>query len=246
MNAQERLSNARTHIDEGNYEEALRDLIWFHNNALSESRAWAGVRLSYALYDWIRLGELYPPAMVALENTRDDKAKRLLEGQIEKSAFHDVASINERLQTTQKTCELYRQLMTAQPELAKSCAPYALPAVVAAHDYQLAAQLIPDPEATVRRHCARLNRDVQQIKFRSYTRAPRRWAYLNIFLEDVQRLLSVLDGVGRHAEAARLEALAISLIPSPSLRREVRMGFVKMPRAPMLVKIPRTSARKRR
>jgi hypothetical protein len=40
--------------------------------------------------------------------------------------------------------------------------------------------------------------------------------------------------VGRHADAERLKALAIALIPDPSLRREVRNGFVKLPRAPML------------
>jgi hypothetical protein len=65
MSAQERLSRARQRIEDGEYEEALADLVWFHHNALLESRAWSGVRRSYALYDWIRLGELYPPAMAA-------------------------------------------------------------------------------------------------------------------------------------------------------------------------------------
>jgi hypothetical protein len=63
MSAQERFSRARQRIEDGQYEEALADLIWFHVNALLEPRAWSGVRRSYALDDWIRLGELYPPAM---------------------------------------------------------------------------------------------------------------------------------------------------------------------------------------
>jgi hypothetical protein len=245
MNAQERLSNARARIADGNYEEALRDLIWFHNNALSETRAWAGVRLSYAIYDWIRLGELYPPAMAALENSRDDKAQGLLAGRLDRSAFYDVASINERLQTTGKTYELYRQLMTVQPELAQSCAQYALPAVVAGKDYRLAARLIPEPEVEVKRLCARLIRDVQRIKLCAYTRAPRRWVYITRYLEDVKLLLSVLEGIGGHAGAASIKALAIALIPDPSLRREVKNGFVRMSRAPLLLKMPRTRARKR-
>jgi hypothetical protein len=246
MSAEKRLANARARIDDGNYEEALLDLIWFHHHALSESRAWAGVRLSYALSDWIRLGELYPPAMAALENTRDEYATGLLAGDLEGSVFRDVASINDHLGTTQQTCELYRKLIEVQPELARSCAAYALPAIVQAKDYYLAAQLIPVPEVVVRRHCEKLNRNVQQIKFCSYAAAPRRWVYTKIFVDDMQLLLSVLNGTGRYAEAARLKALAISLIESPSLRREVQAGFVKMPRAPMLVKMARAPGRRRR
>ena len=236
MSAQERLSRARQRIRDGQYEEALADLIWFHDNALLESRAWSGVRLSYALYDWVRLGELYPPAMDALHNVRDDKAAGVLNGRLDRSTFQDVAAIDAILQTPEKTHGLYRQLMDAQPELAGSCVQSALPSIVAAKDYRLAAQLIPDPESAVQRYSVRLYRNVQDIKLRRYTRAPRRWAYLCHYLEDVELLLAVLHGVGRHAEAERLQALAIALIPDPSLRREVRNGFVKMPRAPMMTR----------
>ncbi|MCS0580383.1 hypothetical protein NX784_02130 [Massilia pinisoli] len=234
MSAQERYSRARERIEVGQYEAALADLIWFHDNALLESRAWSGVRLSYALDDWVRLGELYPPAMVALHGVRDDKVAGLLDGRLDRSAFHDVAAINAILQTPEKTHGLYRQLMDAQPELARSCVQSALPSIVAAKDYRLAAQLLPDPESAVRRYAARLNYDVQYIKRCRYTRAPRRWAYLCHYLEGVQRLLAVLRGVDNHGEADRLKALAIALVPDPSLRREVRNGFVKMPRAPMM------------
>lgn len=236
MSAQERRSRARAHIEAGRYEEALADLIWFHDNALLESRAWSGVRLSYALYDWVRLGELYPPALVALHTVRDDKAAGLLDGRLDRSAFHDVAAIDAILQTPEKTHGFYRRLMDAQPDLARSCIQSALPSIVAAKDYQLAAQIVPDPESAVRRYAGRLNYDVQYIKRCRYTRAPRRWAYLCHYLEDVQRLLAVLHGVGRHREAERLKALAIALVPDPSLRREVRNGFVKIPRAPMMTR----------
>lgn len=234
MSAQQRFSNARQRIEDGLYEEALADLIWFHDNALLESRAWSGVRLSYALYDWVRLGELYPPAMAALHDIRDGKAAGLLAGRLDSSAFHDVAAIDEVLQAAEKTHALYRQLMDAQPDLARACAQSALPAVVAAKDYALAAQLIPDPESAVRRYSVGLNRDVRQIKLGRYTRAPQRWAHVCNYLERVQRVLVVLHGIGRHVEADRLKALAIALIPDPSLRRDVRNGFVKMPRAPSM------------
>ena len=234
MSAEERFARARQRIDDGLYEEALADLVWFHDNALLESRAWSGVRLSYALFDWIRLGELYPPALAALHDTRNAKAAGLLAGTLDSSAFHDVAAIDDVLQASRDTCALYRQLMDAQPDLARACARSALPSIVAAQDYALAAQLIPDPEAAVRTYAARLNEDVQRIKHRPYTPAPARWAFICNYLECVQRLLAVLRGTGRHGAADRLKGLAIALVPDPALRREVRNGFVKMPRAPVV------------
>ena len=234
MSAQDRFFRARQRIEDGQYEDALADLIWCHDNAVLEPRARSGVWRSYALYDWLRLGELYPPAMDALHNVRDHKAAGLLDGRLDRSAFQDVAAIDDVLEMSQNTCALYRQLMDVQPDLARACAQSALPSIVAAQDYQLAAQLIPEPDSAVRRDAAQLNEDVQQIKHRRHTRAPVRWAFICHYLERVQRLLAVLRGIGRHAEAARLQALAIALIPDPSLRREVRNGFVKLPRAPML------------
>ena len=233
MSAHQRFLDARAHIRSGDYEAALRDLVWFHNHALEESLALTGVRLSYALDEWARLGTLYPPALAALEQTRDDKAAGLLDGSLDSAAFRDVAAINEYLRATWSTYALYRQLTTAQPALASACASSALPAIVEAGDYPLAAQCMPDPDEAVLWGSARLNRDVASIKRRPYTRAPERWVFLCIYLEDVQLLLTVLAGTGRHAAAAKLKARAIALIRDPSLRREVRAGFVKMPRAPV-------------
>lgn len=185
----------------------------------------------------VRLGQAgraVPAGDGRVARVRDAKATGLLDGTLEAAVFHDVAAIDAILQAPVKTHGLYRQLMDAQPDLARSCARSALPSIVAANDYQLAARLIVDPESAVRGYSVRLNRDVQCIKSCRYTRAPRRWAYVCHYLEDVQRVLAVLRGMNRHVEADRLKALAIALVPDPSLRREVRNGFVKMPRAPMM------------
>ncbi|NIA56028.1 hypothetical protein HAV22_20555 [Massilia sp. TW-1] len=218
MSAQARLSGARQRIEDGQYDEALADLIRFHDNALLESRAWSGVRRAYALYDWIRLGGLYPPAMAALHNVRDGKAAGLLDGRLDRPAFQDVAAIDDVLATSRNTCAPYRQLMVVQPDLARECAQSALPSIVAAQDYQLAAQLVPEPDSAIRMYAAQLNEDVREIKRRRYTRAPVRWAFIWHYLERLRRL----------------QALAIALIRDPSLRREVRNGFVKLPRAPSM------------
>src|SRR5687768_8592736 len=50
----------------GKYNEALARHIWFHNHILEYDIAWAGVRLSYALNDWKKLGNKYEPAKDSL------------------------------------------------------------------------------------------------------------------------------------------------------------------------------------
>ena len=231
LTARERLTNARACIVDGRYPEALRDLLWFHNNALAESASWSGVRRSYALDDWVRLGQVYPPALTAIQGVRDIKATALLRGESNRSAFRDIVAIDEYLNATSKTYELYLELMRGHPELAKACAQDALWSIVSAKDYQLAAQLTPDPESIIRSKSAELNQNVRLIKCESYSRAPTRWSYVCNHVEDIQELLKIKVGIGQHAEAARLKSLAIALIESPSLRREVQSGFVKRARA---------------
>jgi hypothetical protein len=233
MSARERLTNARACILGGRYAEALLDLVWFHENALTEDPSWSGVRRSYALDDWVRLGKLYPPAFAALNETRERNAMGLLQGDSDRSAFRDVAAIDGYLDATAKTYSLYKELLKAQPELAAACGQAALSSILAAEDYQLAAQLTPNPESLVIRKSEELNHRVRLLKYRSYSRAPTRWAYVCNHVEDIQELIRIKIGIGEGAEAARLKSLAIALIESPSLRREVQAGFVKRAHAPV-------------
>lgn len=227
MTAIERLQSGQGHVAAGRYEEALDEFIWFHENALAERPALCGVRLSFALAYWMDLGNRYPKALTALEEIRDGKTAALLRGELTVDAFRDVAAINEYLGSSSPTYRLYLQLAELQPELATACARAALPSIVNAKDYPLAARLAPDSEASIRRDGASLNRDVRMIRHRPYTKAPVRWACVCIYVESVQRLLAIVGGNGDHAEATRLKALAIGLIESPSLRREVTSEFVK-------------------
>jgi hypothetical protein len=232
MTAIERLRFARNSFLEGRYPEALLDFVWFHENALAERPSLYGVRRSSALADWAELGRAYPPAMKALEDTRDRTVAVVRQGDGSRSAFIDVVAINEYLNSTSATYSLYLALMNDQPELAAACAQDALPSIVAAEDYRLAAQLVPAPETLIRKESSILNYQIRMLKFHSYSRAPTRWAYVCNFVAEIQLLLKIQVGIGAHREAARLKSLAIALIQSPSLRREVQGGFVKRAKAP--------------
>lgn len=77
MNAKERYKNAHEAARDGRYEEALREHIWFHDHALAKQPSLYGVRLSYALADWVDFGKVYPPALAALQAVRDAKTVKL-------------------------------------------------------------------------------------------------------------------------------------------------------------------------
>jgi len=91
------LRQARQLVKSEQYAEALEKYIWFHHHALEADRALAGVRLSYAIFEWVDLGGLYPPAQRALESVRDAKTESLIQGTYDPSLFHDVASISLRI-----------------------------------------------------------------------------------------------------------------------------------------------------
>jgi hypothetical protein len=225
MSAHQRLWAARMAGLQGDHEFALREFIWFHDHALAEDAALYGVRLSFALGYWEELGKAYPAAMRALEAVREKKAEALLRGEGGRDIFHDVVAIDERLGSPASTYRLYVALAEARPELARECGTLALPAIVEARDFKLARQIAPDAEGEIRRQAKRLNSDVAGIKHKRFTRAPQRWAMIRSFIDSVQQQLDITNGSGEQAEAQRLKKLALSLIPDPSLRKEVQFEW---------------------
>lgn len=234
MTARERLFAARQARTERCYEDALTDLVWLHDHALEENRAWYAVRLSYALFEWIELGRVCPPARQALEAVRDRKTDSLLRGKGDGELFHDVVSINEVLQVPGATHALYLALDEHWPALASQYAGLALPAIVAVKDYALAARIRPAPEALIRERAARLSRSIASIKHQPYHPAPMRWSGVKSYADLVKRHLAITAGIGDEIGARRLHALAVDAIHSPPLRAQVRTAIARREDLPRL------------
>jgi len=227
---------------EGRHAEALREFQWFHEHALAENPSLAGVRLSYALSRWADLGKVYPPARAALEAVRDRDTAVLLAGKGDRKLFMDIEAIYDALGEKQRTHALFVELEKIDPELARSCAGVALPAIITAGDYALAERLLPDPERVVRRGAAILNADFSGRRRMRFMRAPYLATCINMYVDRVREVLTVLEGRGRTHEAARLRRLAADLIPATTIRRAVRDAL--LPGAPTWLE--RSAARLRR
>jgi hypothetical protein len=227
MNASERLHAAHQAKLEGRYADALRDLAWYHDHALDEQPSLYAVRLSFGLGHWIDLGKVYPAAMLALEAVRDRKTQALLRGEGDRALFHDVTAINEGLGSTRAIYDLYLALAERMPGLAKQCASLALPAIVAARDYRLANRIRPDPETLVRKEAAQVEADVNRIRHRPFSPAPRRRVLIGLYADSVRLQRDITAGIGDRAGARRLESLALGLIRNPRLREAVRVELAR-------------------
>ena len=142
----------RDDVDAGRYEIALQKHVWFHKNALKFEPSLYGVRLSYALSNWTKLGAKYKPAITKLEEIRSESAKTITAKQPEGggkqsqealySLFHDVTAIDESQGQTNKTTELFVQLDNEQKSLATKVYSIAQPALLKSKKYELCGKYI--------------------------------------------------------------------------------------------------------
>lgn len=115
MNLRHYLSETDQLVSTGEFAQALERYQWFHHHALEHQRSMYGVRLSYALEGWYRLAEQYPPALAALQKTRDQKRTKVQPGLEHFELFHDVTGINQVLGEEQDSISLFEQLEKAEP-----------------------------------------------------------------------------------------------------------------------------------
>lgn len=142
---QQYLNDTHTLVHEAKYQEALDRYIWFHDHALEHERSMHGVRLSFALMYWNKLGEKYPPALAAFKKVRDDKAQLLVDGKGSYDLFVDVHALNRELGEDSKTIVLFKGLDQNQPTLAKKCWNIADDIIIKSEEYDLARKYIGDP-----------------------------------------------------------------------------------------------------
>ena len=212
MDPSEVLNRGRASALEGRHEEALRDLLWFHEHALEHDRAFYGVRLSFALGYWKELGDKYPPALEALTSVKRRSEAALIRGKGDRDLFHEVVSINRELDLVRDTYDLFLALKRAHPALAKNCAHLAIEALVEARDFKLASEYLPHPESYLLWLSDRLNDDLELKGVSPKAARRRREAYVHNYCHDVRTTLRILKGLGNKAASRAALDWAIALV----------------------------------
>jgi hypothetical protein len=215
------LDRARSAALEGRHEEALRDLVWFHEHALEYDRALYGVRLSFALGYWSDLANVYEPARKALHSLKARNETALLEGNGNRDLFHDVVSVNRELRRPNDTYKLFLALGRRQPALAKDTADLAIDAIVEAGAFKLASRYLPHPETYLLWLSDRLNRDLECKGVSPRYAKRRREAYVRNYCHDVGTALKLLKGLGNREAASAALVWAIALVQPKRARAMV-------------------------
>lgn len=202
---------------EGKYQEALEKHIWFHDHAAKYTPMLGGVRLSYALADWVELGKKYPPALTALRDIRDKKTARLLEGSAKRKLFFDVVSINEYLREPGATVGLFAALDAAHPEFAAEVNDVAERALVDAGEFALARKYLGDPMRGFERARSNLT-DGTWCANVMPNAGDTRQTFEELFSRDIVRLLTILDRTGDRDVAREIQGRALEVLDDPAIR----------------------------
>jgi len=151
-NPQSILEEAEADAQAGKYADALAKQVWFFKKSLKYDSGEYGVRLSFALSDWVGLGKVYPPALEKLKAFRDEAEKNVREGENVRDSFHDFESINEYLKEDAKTVQLFIWLDSNKPDSAKIVFNRAEPALIKSKEYRLCGKYIDDPDTSFSRN----------------------------------------------------------------------------------------------
>ena len=208
QNPRDALDEARSLAREGKYEEALQRHVWFHENALKKEPALVGVRLSFALTDWIRLGEKYPKARDTLVKIRDRDTKELVSGKGSFDLFHDVSAINKYLEEVPKTVALFKTIAKKEPELAVKCYRVAEPHLVASREYKLCIEYTPD---TLKRFEAIRKTREDHIKLAETKGDQFKDIGDRFFLLETCRLIEIMAGAGKKQDAEKIREKALAI-----------------------------------
>jgi tetratricopeptide (TPR) repeat protein len=132
------LREAEADTRAGRYEEALAKHLWYHEHAEEFDPGQSGVRVSFALGDWRRLADQYPPAMKALVAAREVARKQVLATGDAYEPFSDFAALSRELGKEQEIVDLFRELDEKRPDdVAAKAFKTATPALVRAKEYEL-------------------------------------------------------------------------------------------------------------
>ena len=115
---QARMQHAKKLADQGEYEAALEEYLWCYDDGGNGHPEFTGVRGSFLLTQISQLGKVYPPALDALRERRNDVEERIdREGvgtQMGMLAMQ-LAILNHTLGDDDRNVQLYRNLKANYP-----------------------------------------------------------------------------------------------------------------------------------
>jgi hypothetical protein len=213
------LREARADTEAARYGDALAKHVWYHQNALKLQPSQGGVRLSFALSYWVKLGAKYPAALKSLKATRDSAEKDVRSGKSPWESFHDFSAINGYLGEPARTKDLFAWLDTHKPDVAKRTFAVAGPALIRAKEYRLYGRYLePDAQTKTMVEIFQMQRRrSEDPKIGESMREHSKKTFIN----QSSTLVALLVVNDRKREAEEVAARAVKELDDPKLREEL-------------------------
>ncbi|HAM70935.1 MAG TPA: hypothetical protein DCM86_04755 [Verrucomicrobiales bacterium] len=209
----------------GRFEEALQRLQWYHAHALEVDPAQVGVRLSFALSQWVELARRYPRAKQALEELRDRGTREFSDGGGYFDLFLEVNALNAALGRQPESVALYKSILRRDRALARQCYRVVEELLVERKEYALCAAQIPSFQERFESSREKWRRFGElSDRSPSVSRPAMRRDRERAFVREVRDLVEILIGVGRKGEAEAIRDQALEVIDVPELRGSVEEG----------------------
>ncbi len=221
--AQQILNEAVSDAAAKRYDDALAKHVWFHQEALKHQPSLYGVRLSFALLYWTRLGAVYPPALEKLKSVRDEAAKDVREGTGTHGIFHDFVSINAALKEDGRTKDLFVWLHTNKPDFAKEVYALAQPSLIKAKQYELCGAYI-DVDNQFQRMLDDYRLNKKLAKDRKFGKSVLEFGEKS-FSNHASTLTALLVLNARKADAERIAAAAQKEWDDPQFKAELEKAL---------------------
>lgn len=214
-------SAVQAHRD-GRHGDALR-IVKSQFNQIASCAKDAHLKYFITMFEWEQLLRDDAAARVAMINERDNQLLRVMAGDAilcpdairPISRVKVIIDMNRSLDDGPATYRMVTRLLQDNPALMRQEIGMALPAIVEAGDYSLAAKYLKNPLDRL----DELNRQAQTLPLYPANKAPPRLAaQLSSFMGDVVLLSKVLKGLKQDAEADALRRAALTGIQSEELR----------------------------
>ena len=244
------LSSAKSLTDEGSYEDALQHYLWYFNHSRNDSGA-RGVRLSFALSDWIELGRRYPKARRALIEIRDADVRQFSNNGGYADLFQEITGLNQYLGDDDATVALFKSIESRDPQLAGECFGYAEETLFQKGDYQTCRKYLGDPQNAFdrirqgwqqmkqfeQRDAAR--REEQKERLQAMAKTNVLFAHMPIFpgpppfaddnfVHQTRQLIEILVATGSKGDAENIQSQSLAVLNDPRLKTAVEDAEAKM------------------
>lgn len=210
-NPRDALDDARAAFREKKYETALERYEHFFDHALDDdAHSLYGVRLSYCLSEWAKLGNVYTLATRRLEEKASESLV-LLARTREPERFHDFIAICRYLDRNSDPIRHFLHIHSSDRDLAHSVVRFIWDALVQDRQWSVCDAYLEEPKENYKVSLRKFDEAMQVCQSeptfggKEFEEQIEGW-----YVRDVSNILLVLKNTGRNDEAAAVASSAES------------------------------------